>query len=273
MPISQYFTLYGLGWPFLARSLPKGVSAEPLQYSTQSAASWTRSIVAERLSNSTHSAGEHSKGGLIHDNVTEMAVIGNLYFSNMDRHPLFKGGARGVVVNNYIANPGRGAIRYTLYANEWLDRPYQTGQMAIIGNVLSHGPSTPASIPFFRVTGAGPVEVYMEDNLVRTLDGDVRPTIEDEAGHIITESEPPVWPAGLVALPASELGAFIRENVGARPWDRDAIDTRIVEEALTQQGALIDSEAEVGGYPEQEPTTSPFNPDQWDLDTMTRKDP
>ena len=36
-----------------------------------------------------------------------MAVIGNLYFSNSERHPLFKGGARGLIANNYVANPGR----------------------------------------------------------------------------------------------------------------------------------------------------------------------
>ena len=68
---------------------------------------FSNNIVAEGLSESTHSEGEHSKGGLIHDNVTEMAIVDNLYFSNMERHPLFKGGARGIVVNNYIANPGR----------------------------------------------------------------------------------------------------------------------------------------------------------------------
>jgi len=240
---------------------------------TSHAVTFSYNIVAEGLSNSTHSEGEHSKGSLIHDNVTDVAVIGNLYFSNMDRHPLFKGGARGVVVNNYIANPGRDAVRYALNADEWTTNPYQTGQMAIVGNLLSYGPSSPADVPFLRITGAGPVEIFMEDNLVRTLDGDADPTTQDSAGNMIAVAKAPTWPEGLAAIPASKLGDFIRDNVGARPWDRDAIDARIVEEALSQQGAIIDSEAKVGGYPEHEPTSAPFDPNEWDLDTMTRKEP
>ena len=37
-------------------------------------------------------------------------------------------------------------------------------------------------------------------------------------------------------------------DVGARPWDRDAVDRRLVEEARTGGGKIIDSENEVGGY-------------------------
>jgi len=69
-------------------------------------------IIAEGLSNSTHSKGEHSKGTLVHDNASDILITGNLYASNMQRNPLFKGGARGVVVNNYIYNPGNAAIHF-----------------------------------------------------------------------------------------------------------------------------------------------------------------
>ena len=57
----------------------------------------SNNIIAEGLSNATHTKGEHSKGSLIHDNVTKVAVLKNLYASNMERNPLFKGGARGVI--------------------------------------------------------------------------------------------------------------------------------------------------------------------------------
>lgn len=36
-------------------------------------------------------------------------------------------------------------------------------------------------------------------------------------------------------------------NAGARPWDRDAVDTRLLEEARTGRGWMIDYETEVGG--------------------------
>jgi hypothetical protein len=87
----------------------------------------SRNIVAEALSNSTHSKGEHSKGSLIHDNATEILIYGSLYASNVDRSPLFKGGSRGAVVNNFIMNPNQYVITYGLVASEWGEQPYQTG--------------------------------------------------------------------------------------------------------------------------------------------------
>ena len=38
LPMPQYFTRYGSGWPFLARSAPIRVVAAPFMYSTYSAA-------------------------------------------------------------------------------------------------------------------------------------------------------------------------------------------------------------------------------------------
>ena len=46
-------------------------------------------------------------------------MIANLYASNGQRNPYFKGGARGVVVNNLINNPGSAAIHYGLQLGEW----------------------------------------------------------------------------------------------------------------------------------------------------------
>ena len=43
--------------------------------------------------------------------------------------------------------------------------------------------------------------------------------------------------------------------VGARPKERDAIDQRIITQALTGQAHLIDSQEEVGGYPWIKPVT------------------
>jgi len=56
-----------------------------------------------------------------------------------------------------------------------------------------------------------------------------------------------------------------------RPWERDAIDTRIVDLALNGGGALINSGADVGGYPVVTPTQAPFVDDEWDLRFMIRK--
>jgi pectate lyase len=258
----------------LSASGPRFLGATPDEWrlGTSHAVTFSNNIVAEGLSQSTHSEGEHSKGGLIHDNVSQMAIVANLYFSNNDRHPLFKGGARGIVVNNYIANPGRWAMMYALNEGEWTGMPHQLGQMSIIGNVFTHGPSTPTTVPLLRASGVGQVEVYFADNVARTVAETDAPLIGGTAANVVTVEAPPIWPADFTALPAAEVKEYIRANVGARPWDRDAIDARIVEQALGGQGAIINSEADVGGYPVFEPTAAPFNADEWDLTYVIRRE-
>jgi pectate lyase len=249
-----------------------GATPDEWRASTSHIVTFSNNIVAEGLADATHAEGEHSKGGLIHDNVTDMAIVQNLYFSNNERHPLFKGGARGVVVNNYVANPGRWAMAYALNAGEWGSNAYQTGQMAIAGNVVMPGPSTPDDVPLLRISGAGQVEVHFSDNIAKdTAGGDATLIGGSAASLAIEASTAPTWPPGLTAMPAADVAEFIRENVGARPWDRDAIDTRIVEQALSGQGAIIDSEQAVGGYPNHAPTSAPFVEADWDLRYMVRK--
>lgn len=59
--------------------------------------------------------------------------------------------------------------------------------------------------------------------------------------------KPPVWPPRLKARPAGETQTWVLANAGARPWDRDATDRRLVEEARTGRRKIIDNESEVGG--------------------------
>lgn len=61
--------------------------------------------------------------------------------------------------------------------------------------------------------------------------------------------EKPVWPEGLKPLPADQLEPYTLRCVGARPWDRDAIDQRILETLRERKGAIIDSQEAAGGYP------------------------
>jgi hypothetical protein len=237
-------------------------------------------LIAEGLSHATHRKGEHSKGTLIHDNVTEVAVIRNLYASNVERSPMFKGGARGIVVNNYIYNPGHTAIRYVLVDHEWGTLKYETGQMAVVGNVLRYGADTRADLPLLSVDGVGPCEVFLEDNLLEdnlahtAARGVAIKLIGGTPANVIAVAARPLWPAGFVPLRAADVAAHIRREVGARPWDRDAIDTRIIAQALDGTGVgpgagrVIDSESQAGGYPRRPEIHQPFDPARWDLTTM-----
>jgi len=248
-----------------------GATVEQWRRSTAHQVTFSNCIIAEGLSHSTHAKGEHSKGSLIHDNVTEIAIIGNLYASNRQRNPLFKGGARGVVVNNTIVNPGNKAIHYGLVAEEWQGHDYVTGQMSLVGNVMEHGPNTTTNLPLFTLGGAGPVEVFARDNIAMDRSGKDVEIIDSGKGLCRLVERPPLWPEAINVIPAADVKESVLENAGARPWDRDEIDARIIREARVGLGKIIDSEQDVGGYPTMKETRSRFNPEEWNMETMERK--
>lgn len=226
-------------------------------------------LIAEGLSHSTHGKGEHSKGTLLHDNGTFLSVIGNLYASNVERNPLAKGGVHAVIVNNWIANPGRRAIHHALVLDEWKGHDAVASRLAIVGNVLEHGPDTPPKLALFLNHYDSPLELFMADNLA--FDRDHQPTPLVEPASLSPQETRPPWPDGLDPMPAAKVKEFIAKNVGARPWDRDPIDERIIRAALEGRGKIIDSEQEGGGYPDRPATNAPFNPEDWNLATMQRK--
>ncbi|KRA75995.1 pectate lyase [Lysobacter sp. Root667] len=231
---------------------------------------FSHNLIAEGLANATHAKGEHSKGSLIHDHVNEVLIVGNLYAHNYERNPLFKGGARGQVINNLIYDPGQRAVHYNLIAEEWLGHPYSTGQMVARGNVMRAGPST-QELAFFMVGGSGDIELYAEDNLVvdrlgRPLPQQARYTTAPV--RVIESAQAPPLPFGVTLLPSAQVQDAVVAQAGARPWDRDDIDRRILADTIEGRGKIIDSESEVGGYPKQAPTQQAFVPEDWDLATM-----
>ncbi|NZA25801.1 pectate lyase [Luteimonas sp. SJ-92] len=232
---------------------------------------FSNNILAEGLADSVHPKGEHSKGTLIHDHVNDVLIVGNLYAHNMERNPLFKGGARGQVINNLIYNPGQKAVHYNLIAEEWIDRqPYQPGQMVLRGNVMRAGPDT-GELAFFMLGGSGDMELYAEDNLVVDRIGEPLPqtgSYTTAPAELIRLRRAPELPFGVEPLPAAQVQDAVIADAGARPWDRDQIDRRIVADVIEARGAIIDSEQEVGGYPDHAETRQAFVEADWDLETM-----
>lgn len=252
----------------------KGDGPDAWRRNTSHRITFSNNLVAEGLANATHAKGEHSKGSLIHDNVTDILIVGNLYAHNRERSPLFKGGVRGAIVNNLIYNPGPKAIHYNLIAQEWGDHAYQRGQMSVVGNVLRGGPDTPADLPLLMIGGSGDLDYHLRDNIRVDWRGQPLPEVGRYTTAPITASaldQPPVWPAGLAVLPAAAVQDRVIAEAGARPWDRDPIDARIVADVIEGRGGLIDSERQVGGYPAYAETRRPFDPAAWDLRFMIPK--
>jgi hypothetical protein len=231
-------------------------------------------LLAEGLANSSHPKGEHSKGSLIHDNATGILIYRNLYAHNVERSPLLKGGVQAAVVNNLIYDPGERAIHYNLMALEWAGHDYVTGELAAVGNVMRGGPSTDEHLPFLMLGGDGDLRYYGKDNIAVDRHGEALPMFGrygETRARLIEADTPTPWPADLDVLEARDVETHVLAAAGARPWDRDEHDLRVLFFVAEGRGAIIDDESEVGGYPKVEPTHAPFVEADWNLDTMEPK--
>ena len=253
------------------RFIAGGRTLEDFRNATSRRITFSNNLIAEGLAYSSHGKGEHSKGTLVHDHVQDILITGNLYAHNYERNPLFKGGVSGQVLNNLIYNPGARAAHYNLIAEEWLGHDYATGTMILRGNVLRAGPDT-RKLALFMVGGSGDVDLFLEDNLAVDVIGEA--TIP-EVGRYTTAPvrvnrlrSAPALPFGVRLLPSAQVQDSVIEKAGATPWNRDPIDRRIVADVVEGRGEIIDSQDEVGGYPQYTRARRAFVESEWNLDTM-----
>jgi hypothetical protein len=265
-------------------ALDEDLSASGPRFTGTTVADWRRgtshnvtfsyNILAEGLADSSHPKGEHSKGSLIHDNATGILIYRNLYAHNYERNPLLKGGVQAAVVNNLIFDPGAQAIHYNLMDLEWGNQPHQLGELSAVGNVLRAGFSTRDDIVFLSIGGVGDLQYYGRDNIAVGRLGKPLPMFgryTTSAAKIVEVEKPVVWPTGLDVLPATEIEKYVLRHAGARPWDRDAHDLRVLFDVAEGRGKIIDDEKEAGGYPQQQITRAAFVEAEWTLETMEPK--
>ena len=251
-----------------------GKNIDEWRQNTSHNITYSHDLVYEGLRNSTHGKGEHSKGGLYHDNTTGILLYGNLYASNEERNGLFKGGVHAAEINNMIYNPGQKAVHYNLIAHEWETHPFETGVITLIGNVYRQGPDTVKDTPFFALGGDGDVSLYLKDNIaVDQYDHPVAQTGRYTTGSAqILTAKTPYLPDDIKIIPAAKMEDEIYESVGARPWDRDDVDFKILSDVAEGRGQIIDQESQnYYGYPQYKPTSQPFNEADWNLDDMSPK--
>ena len=257
----------------MSASGPRFTGTTPAEWraGTSHRITFSYNIAGEGIANGSHPKGEHSKGSLIHDNASEILLYRNLYAHNYERNPLLKGGARVAMANNFLYNPGQRAVQYNLMELEWEGHPYQTGELSAVGNVLRGGVST-EPLAFLMIGGVGDLRYHLRDNIAVDRVGAPLPMLGRYAtggARLIASRTPVSWPAGLAVLPAIEVETEVLARAGARPWDRDADDSRLVFDVAEGRGHIIDDEKEVGGYPQvAAPTVLPFDPAAWDLDVM-----
>jgi Ca2+-binding RTX toxin-like protein len=237
----------------------------------------SNNIVAEGLSHSLHSKGEHSKGMLISnwsqtggDEDNHITVTKNLFADNMDRNPEIRAGQEIEIVNNYIYGAGRydRSIAIGGGTNGTLDTTVH-----VIGNVIDAGAgSTNTSKNPISLTTMGALSaVYLEDNLAveRKTDAagnQVQTSLVNNTGgaKYVTSTEA-FQSSNVTVLDSTQVADHVLANAGANPFARDSIDARIVESVIEGTGKLVDTTASVGG----QSTTAPVKAAQdFDRDGM-----
>lgn len=265
-------------------AVDENLSASGPRFSGKTVAEWRKgtshnitfsyNLLSEGLADASHPKGEHSKGSLIHDNATGILIWRNIYAHNVERSPLLKGGVHAAVVNNLIYDPGKRAVHYNLMALEWAGHPYQQGELSAVGNVMRGGPSTDAGLPFLMLGGDGDLRYHGRDNIAVDRHGSPLPMFGrygETRAKLIAAKLPVIWPRGLPVLPARDVETHVLANAGARPWDRDAHDIRVLFFVAEGRGEIIDDEKQVGGYPVMKETRAPFVEAEWNLATMEPK--
>ncbi len=231
-------------------------------------------LAAEGLANASHPKGEHSKGSLIHDNATNISFYRNVFAYNVERAPLVKGGAQVLMINNLIYDPGHRAVHYNLMSLEWAGRPYVTGEITAVGNVMRGGNSTDAGLPFLMLGGDGDLAYYGRDN--RAVDRHGKPLPQfgrygETRARLVTAKAPLASLAGYTVLASADVETSVLHSAGARPWDRAPDDIRVLFFIAEGRGEIIDDEKQVGGYPHPAETRAVFNEAEWDMVTLLPK--
>ncbi len=73
-------------------------------------------------------------------------------------------------------------------------------------------------------------------------------------------------------MPATDVEAWVLENAGAMPWNRDAADERVATEVAARDGGVIGHPDDAGGWPDLQSDPPPLDrdrdgmPDQWEAD-------
>ncbi|WP_428938339.1 pectate lyase family protein [Fontivita pretiosa] len=221
----------------------------------------------------------HSYGSLIssdHDDAL-VSFHHNLYAHNKSRLPrLGSEKGSGVILNfsNNVIYDWSGKGGYS--ANDVNSRKPLPNRTNFIGNYYVMGPSNRPDDSAFDGANAETV-IYQRDNL---LDRNRNGKFDGEdlgwamfAGTFTRANKPFDVPAGYIQ-PASEALEHVLNHAGAFWWDRDPIDSRIVQQVRTQTGRIINEVDDVGGFPAFEPVSRPKGfdtdhdgmPDTWESD-------
>jgi pectate lyase len=247
-------------------------------------------LIGESLRQSKHSKGAHGYGSLARAN-GPVTFHHNLWIHNDARNPRLG--------DNYGKGPGfptfdvRNNVIYD-YGGTASGLTQGNLKVNYVANYIRPGPSSTAKTPI-SIGPKSDMQFFIRDNICEgkdTLTADNTRFFNalelSEAGNdgskvmkrqVRFVDQPFAAPA-VTTVPAKDLLNVLLPKVGASLPKRDSADARLIHHVKTHTGKLIDSQSDVGGWPELKSAKPPLDsdddgmPDAWEKKhKLNPKDP
>jgi hypothetical protein len=220
-------------------------------------------LIGESLKQSKHSKGSHGYGSLARAN-GPISWHHNLWIHNDARNPrLGDAYGRGPtfptfdVRNNVMYDFGGTASGLT------------QGILKVnyVGNYLRPGPSSKAKTPI-TVGNPSDLTYFIRDNIIEGNDALTADNtkffsaVKFQGKRQVRTVDQPFAAPAVQTVPARAALELVLATVGASRPARDAVDARLIDHVRTHTGRLINSQAEVGGWPDLKSVAAPLDTDQ-----------
>jgi beta-xylosidase/pectate lyase len=228
-------------------------------------------LIAEALDLSVHGKGAHGYGSLARA-IGGVTFHHNLWAHNRARNPRL-GDNYGAppfpvfdVRNNVIYDYGEMASGMT---GDRLSVNY-------VNNYIRPGPNSNRSRGIIVFTDTAEASYFVEGNVVEGRDDwtadntKLFDRVERDGKRLVSVAATPFEAPPVTTTGARQALADVAAGVGATLPRRDAVDARIVQSIERRGGTVIDSQVEVGGWPEYRTGQAPMDldrdgmPDGWE---------
>jgi hypothetical protein len=150
-------------------------------------------------------------------------------------------------MNNVVYN--------SMYQGIMLQNPHDEDpqKASIVGNSVIPGPDStggPEWAVYIQDDISRGSDVYVADNQCVRCGPDPWSGVIDQTSHDVRAAEPPIMIDRPGPLSASETENWVLDHAGARPSDRDSVDRRVIASVRDRSGRIIDSQSDVGGFPD-----------------------
>ncbi len=218
-------------------------------------------LIAEALDKSIHPKGPHGYGSLARAN-GPVSLHHNLWAHHNARSPRF---GDDYDKPPYPAFDFRNNVVYDFGS---VCSGLTQGRFSVnyVANYLRPGPSSKARTPI-TIGSPSDLAFFLGDNVfegndVLTVDNTrFFNRVEIEGRRQVQIVDEPFEAAPVKTLSAKEALEAVLATVGASLPVRDSVDARIVDQVRQRKGALIDSQNQVGGWPEYRQAPPPQDSD------------